>query len=98
MKLNYRGDRRRYDPKHIVGPTWMDDMLIPVDAEYDEASDTTAVRFETVLASKLPRAALGYMGDVLAERQRRLLFLATMGHRDSIDRLMRGDGNFMAAR
>lgn len=94
MKLNYRGDRRRFDPHHIVGPSFYDDMLVPVRAEYDEAADRTTITFERLLRELWPPQAVTYAGICLHQRQQYLLTLAKAGHRDSISRLMAGRGNF----
>lgn len=94
MRLNYSGDRRNFDPKHIVGPTFYDDMLIPVSAEYDEARDITTLTFERLLRELWPPQAISVAARALHDRQQLLLMQAVAGHRDSVSRLMAGEGKF----
>lgn len=94
MKLNYRGDCRNFDPMHLVGPDLGYAFLKPVDAVYDPMADMTTIRFETLLADKLPKRAILFGAKCLHEEQQRLLTLAKAGHRESINRLMAGAGHF----
>lgn len=94
IKLNYRGDRRNYDPNHLVGPDLGYAFLKPVHAEYDAAQDITSITFHTLLQDKLPKAAILFGGKCLAAQQQRLLFLARAGDPQAMADLKAGKGHF----
>jgi hypothetical protein len=91
MMLHFRGDCRNFDPMHLVGPTWLGDMLKPVDAQYHRLNDMTTIRFEALRRELWPPEATMLAAQVIQKRQVRLLVLAKAGHRDSIDRMVKGE-------
>jgi hypothetical protein len=95
-QAHYRGDRRNFDEMHLAGPDFGYAFLKPVEAEYDPVADVTTIRFETLLQDKLPKEAIMFGAQCLHEAQQRLLTLAVAGHRDSMARLVAGDGHFRA--
>lgn len=76
---------------HLVGPTWLGDFLKPVDATYNRVADETTIRFEVLRRQLWPPEATMLAAQAIQKRQVRLLVLAKAGHRDSIDRLVKGE-------
>lgn len=91
MLLHYTGDCRQFDPMHLVGPTWLGDFLKPVDATYNQVADETTIRFEVLRQQLWPPEATMLAAQAIQKRQVHLLVLAKAGHRDSIDRLVKGE-------
>lgn len=89
--LRYPRDCRQFDPMHLVGPTWLGDFLTPAEATYNRVADITTIRFETLPRSQWPPEATMLAAQAIQKRQVQLLALAKAGHRDSIDRLVKGE-------
>jgi hypothetical protein len=87
---HYRGDRRRFDEKHLVGPDFGHGFLKPVDAEYDPAADITTIRFEHLRRELWPSTARIVAMQAIQKRQVMQLARARLGCREAINNICWG--------
>jgi hypothetical protein len=82
---HYRGDRRNFDEKHLVGPDFGNGFLKPVDADYDPITDMTTIRFEHLRRELWSPEARIVAMQAIQKRQVMQLAKARMGFRKAIN-------------